>query len=76
MTGSILEPAYNDLWTIPGESAPTYSAPADPISHYHGLQVQDFLAAIAEDRPFISPAEDGRKIVDLIHKIYKSSESF
>ena len=73
MTGSILEPAYNDLWTIPGESAPTYSPPADPISYYHRLQVQDFLQAITEHRPFVSPAEDGRKVVDLIRKIYSRS---
>ena len=74
MTGTILEPAYNDLWTIPGESAPAYSPPADPISHYHRLQVQDFLEAVAQDRPLVSPAEDGRKVVDLIHKVYASTK--
>lgn len=73
MSGTILEPAYNDLWTIPGESAPTYNAPADPISHYHRLQVNDFLSAIDAHRPFVSPAEDGRKVVALINAIYESS---
>ncbi len=73
MSGAILEPAYNDLWTIPGETAPTYEAPADPIPHYHRLQVQDFLAAIDQGRPFVSPAEDGRAVVALIQGIYRSS---
>jgi predicted dehydrogenase len=35
--------------------------------------VKDFLEAIDENRPFVSPAEDGRAVVALIQGIYRSS---
>ena len=56
---AIAEPPLNDLWTIPGEEHllerfqtedRARFALADPINHYHALQIQDFLQAILQDR--------------------------
>ena len=33
------------------------------MSHYHALQIQDFLRAIIEDRPPLVTGEDGRRVV-------------
>jgi predicted dehydrogenase len=78
---SVLEPPVNDLWTVPGEEAmlekwneqdrATFEQ-IDATRHYHRLQVQDFIQAIAQDRdPMITGAE-GRKTVELFTAIYRS----
>ncbi len=78
---NVLEPPVNDLWTIPGEqqSLPGFQAEdserfsqIDATLHYHRLQDQDFLQAIIEGRPLRVPAEEGRKVVELIQAIYRS----
>ena len=78
---NVLEPPVNDVWTIPGEEALLASfqaedtarfAQIDPTAHYHWLQDQDFLRAILEGRPLRVPAEEGRKVVELIQGIYQS----
>ena len=77
----IAEPPLNDLWTIPGEEFALAEFQAedrarfrqiDSTTHYHALQIQDFLRAILEDRPPLVTGEDGRKVVALFTAIYRS----
>ena len=44
-----------------------------PTTHYHALQIQDFLRAILEDRPPLVTGEDGRRVVALFQAIYRSN---
>jgi predicted dehydrogenase len=78
----IAEPPLNDLWTIPGEEGRLEAfqaedrarfAAIDAITHYHALQIQDFLRAILEDRPPRVTGEDGRNVVALVQAIYRSN---
>jgi hypothetical protein len=48
-------------------------ATIDAVSHYHALQVQDFLRAIVEDRPPLVTGDDGRTVVALFQAIYRSN---
>jgi predicted dehydrogenase len=77
----IAEPPLNDLWTIPGEEHLLAEFQAEDrarfgqinaTSHYHALQIQDFLRAILDDRPPMVTGEDGRKVVALFTAIYQS----
>ena len=43
------------------------------MTHYHALQIQDFLRAIIEDRPPLVTGEDGRRVVELFPAIYQSN---
>ncbi len=78
---SIVEPAFNDIWTIPGEEA----LPAqwrqedealfrriDPTSYFHTLQFSDFADAIRNGRAPAVDGKEGRKSVALIEAIYRS----
>ena len=65
----ISEPPLNDLWTIAGEEERLVRFQAedrtrfreiDAVSHYHTLQIQDFLQAVIENRPPLVTGEDGR----------------
>jgi predicted dehydrogenase len=78
----IAEPPLNDLWTVPGEEARLAEfqaedrarfASIDSATHYHQLQIQDFLDAIRSDRPPAVTGEDGRRVVALVQAIYRSS---
>lgn len=78
---NVLEPPVNDVWTIPGEEGllPGFVAEdaerfgrIDATLHYHSLQDRDFLQAVLEGRPLRVPAEEGRKVVELIQGIYRS----
>ncbi|HLW68572.1 MAG TPA: Gfo/Idh/MocA family oxidoreductase [Gemmataceae bacterium] len=78
---AIGEPALNDIWTIPGEEHLLAEFQAedrarfrqgDPVVRYHGLQIQDFLQAIREDRPPRVTGEDGRVVVEMFTAIYRS----
>ena len=80
---SVAEPPLNDLWTIPGEEAllPAFREEdramfgrIDPNTHYHVAQVRDFLRAVLEDRPPLTTGEDGRKVVEIVAAIYRSSK--
>jgi predicted dehydrogenase len=80
----VLDPPFNDLWTIPGEE-PLLSgfqaedrarfAAVDPADHYHALQIQDFLRAVLDHREPAVTAADGRAVVELFTAIYRSSQS-
>jgi predicted dehydrogenase len=61
-----VEPPVNDIWTVPGEEyllsiwqeeARARIEKINPMTHYHKLQIQDFLHAILENR---QPMVDGR----------------
>jgi predicted dehydrogenase len=76
-----VEPPINDIWTVPGEEhllaqwqAEDRAAAATEsvMTYYHRLQIEDFLAAVVEDRdPMVTGAE-GRKVVEMFTAIYRS----
>jgi len=79
---SILEPPFNDVWTIRGEEnflAPWKADDAqlfksvNPTEYFHRLQIQDFLQAIIERRPPAVTGEDGRRTVALFTAIYRAT---
>ena len=43
------------------------------MTHYHALQIEDFLRSIIEDRPPLVTGEDGRGVVALFQAIYQSN---
>ncbi len=76
-----VEPPINDLWTVPGEAhlLPAWqagdrgrAAHQGVMTHYHRLQIGDFVAAIREERESLVPGEEGRKTVELIEAIYRA----
>ncbi|MFO0864926.1 MAG: Gfo/Idh/MocA family oxidoreductase [Gemmataceae bacterium] len=79
---SIAEPPLNDIWTIPGEERllETFQAEdraqfasVDATTHYHALQIQDFVRAIREGRQPLVTGDEGRAVVDLFSAIYRSN---
>ena len=76
-----VDPPFNDIWTIPGEA---YLLEAwreqdeercrmvDIMTHYHKLQVKDFLYSILEDREPAVDGREGRKHVEMFTAIYRS----
>ena len=77
----IADPPLNDLWTIPGEEAMLAGYQAEDrarfrevnaTSHYHALQIQDFLQAVRDDRPPLVTGDDGRIVVEMFTAIYRS----
>ena len=75
------EPALNDVWTIPGEEHLLSEfeqkdremfRKIDPTSHYHRLQVEEFLASVVAGRPPLADGWEGRKVVEIISAIYES----
>jgi UDP-N-acetyl-2-amino-2-deoxyglucuronate dehydrogenase len=76
-----VDPAFNDLWTVPGEEGLLEGWKADdlraakvedPMTFHHERQIEDFLAAIVDDRPPAVDAEDGRRVVELFTALYRS----
>ncbi len=77
----IAEPPLNDLWTIPGEEHRLAEFQAadrahfgriNATTHYHALQIQDFLRAIRDNRPPLVTGEEGRVVVAMFTGIYRS----
>ncbi len=80
----VLEPPYIDLWTIPGqEDMPAtwkiedaqYFSRIDPTWHFFQLQIEDFAAAIREERRPAVSGEEGREAVKIIEGIYRSQKT-
>lgn len=78
----IAEPPLNDVWTIPGEESRLAEfqaadrarfASVNATTHYHALQIQEFLQAVRENRPPLVSGEDGRKVVAMFTAIYRSN---
>jgi predicted dehydrogenase len=79
----ITRPPLNDIWTIPGEEHKLADFEAadrqrfqeiDATTHYHALQIQDFLRSILEDRPPLVTGAEGRIVVEMFTAIYRSNE--
>jgi predicted dehydrogenase len=77
----IREPALNDVWTIPGEEHLLAEFQAqdrmrfeqiDATTHYHAVQIKDFLDAIRLGRRPLVTGEDGRIVVEMFTAIYRS----
>jgi predicted dehydrogenase len=77
----IAEPPLNDLWTVRGEEDALAHFQAEDrarfrqieaTTHYHALQIQDFLRAILGGQPPLVTGEDGRKVVALFTAIYRA----
>jgi predicted dehydrogenase len=80
----IVEPAKNDIWTIPGEEKlpavweaedAAFFGTIDPGIHFHGLQLADFAAAVCEDREPLVTAAQGRATVALFEAIYEAGRT-
>jgi predicted dehydrogenase len=74
-----MDPPFNDIWTIPGEerrleawNSEDRSRPWNVMTHYHEMQVAEFLRAVVEDREPAVTAEDGRRVVELFTAVYRS----
>ena len=80
----IIEPPFNDVWTIPGEEhlrakwkeddAQLFKS-VNPTEHFHRLQIQDFLHAIIERRQPAVTGDDGRRTVELFTAIYRATRA-
>jgi UDP-N-acetyl-2-amino-2-deoxyglucuronate dehydrogenase len=79
----IAEPPVNDVWTIPGEEHLLADFQAqdrarfgqiDATSHYHALQIQDFLQALRAGRRPLLSGEEGRIVVEMFTAIYRSNQ--
>jgi predicted dehydrogenase len=79
--GGSAEPLRNDVWTVPGEESSLAEfqaadrarfAAVDATTHYHALQVADFLGAIVEVRSLLVTDQDGRVTVAMFEAIYRS----
>src|SRR5215469_2959246 len=78
----IIEPPFNDVWTIPGEEhllpkwkeedAQLFKS-VKPTEYFHQLQIRDFLHAIIERRQPAVTGEDGRRTVELFTAIYRAT---
>ncbi|MEM6473953.1 MAG: Gfo/Idh/MocA family oxidoreductase [Planctomycetota bacterium] len=79
----IVDPPLNDVWTIPGEEHLLQQFEAEDrkhfskinaTQHYHTLQIQEFLRAIAEDRDPMVTGREGRIVVEMFTAIYLSNQ--
>ncbi|MFZ4440010.1 MAG: Gfo/Idh/MocA family protein [Syntrophales bacterium] len=77
----ILEPPYNDLWTIPGQESmlPVWRAEdeaffskIDPTWYFFALQIAEFSESARAGRPPAVTGEDGRETVTIFEGIYRS----
>ncbi|HZZ20243.1 MAG TPA: Gfo/Idh/MocA family oxidoreductase [Opitutaceae bacterium] len=74
---------FNDIWTVPGESeslaawkgedAALFDS-IDATTHFHRIQIRDFLEAAAVGRQPAVTGEDGRRTVELFTAIYRSNK--
>lgn len=80
---SITEPPYNDLWTINGEADmletwkkedSDFFTSVDSMYYYHQLQIEDFLKSLSGNGNTLIDGDAGRKTVELIEAIYRSSK--
>ena len=78
---TFVDPPINDIWTIPNETQMLQGwqqedearcRSVDVMTHYHKLQIQDFLGAILENRAPAVSGREGRKHVEIFTGIYRS----
>jgi predicted dehydrogenase len=77
----ILEPPFNDLWTVPGEEGrvagwkaedETFFKSIDATWFFFARQIEEFAASIREGRDCAVTGRDGREVVRLMEAIYAS----
>ena len=77
-----LEPAINDIWTIPGDQEKLAEWTAqdrdlfrsvDPVVHFIKLQDEDFARAIIDGRAPMIDGIQGRTTVEIFTAIYRSN---
>ena len=78
---SITEAPYNDIWTVPGEEGlkdqwkeadEAYFKTIDATTHFHYVQLNDFIEALRTGRKPLISLEDARRTVELFTAIYRS----
>lgn len=75
----IEEAPYNDIWNIEPDAMETYKAQdeayfkAHDMLHYHKLQIEDFLQAVANGTKPLVDAKEGRRTTELFTAIYQST---
>jgi UDP-N-acetyl-2-amino-2-deoxyglucuronate dehydrogenase len=74
-----MDPPFNDIWTVPGEekcldvwNKEDRSRPWNVMTHYHQMQLADFLSAVLANREHTVDGESGRKVVELFTAVYRS----
>ena len=74
-----MDPPFNDIWTVPGEeqnlakwNSEDRSRPWNVMTHYHQIQLADFLSAVSEGREHQVDGEAGRRVVELFTGVYRS----
>ncbi len=76
-----VDPPINDIWTVPSETHllkdwqmedEARCDTIDIMTHYHKLQIRDFLDSILENREPAVSGREGRKHVELFTAIYRS----
>ncbi|MGB4407519.1 MAG: Gfo/Idh/MocA family oxidoreductase [Sphaerochaeta sp.] len=80
----VVEPPYNDLWTIEGEQEmlevwkmedTAFFKTIDPVSYFFRLQLEDFTQAILNNTTPISSGEEGMETVKIIEGMYISGRT-
>lgn len=80
----IVEPPFNDLWTIPGQEKmldtwkkkdEAFFAHIDATWYFFSLQIKDFARAVLAGKKPMVTGEDGREAVKIIEGIYKSAQT-
>lgn len=79
---AILEPPYNDIWTVPGEEGllqqwkeedtALFNA-VNAVEYFVRLQQRDFIMALIENRTPLVSGREGRKTAELFNAIYRSN---
>lgn len=81
---AITEAPFNDIWTVRGESGMVDKWKEtdekiffsnEPSEYYHRLQIHDFIMAVSEDREPLVTGRTGKKSVELLEAIYRSSRT-
>jgi predicted dehydrogenase len=74
-----MDPPFNDIWTVPGEeqnlqrwNSEDRSRRWNVMTHYHQIQLADFLDAVLQDRAPQVDGEAGRRVVELFTAVYQS----
>jgi predicted dehydrogenase len=74
-----MDPPFNDIWTIPGEednlktwNVEDRSRSWDVMTHYHEMQLADFLDSVSENREPQVDGAAGRRVVELFTAVYRS----
>lgn len=74
-----MDPPFNDIWTVPGEEGllagwieEDRSRPWNVMTHYHEVQLEEFLNAVIENHEPAIDGAAGRRVVELFTAIYQS----